>query len=127
MEKTAFVLFVLSLIISPLLFGGVHAWVYTLVFLLILTGNLLLIKSHILQSDKKPAGIDAYTFRWPKTGMLALFSLFVIYLILQMIPLPDSLLLMLSPEAKAIGNHSLPAIGATDPGSLKGQWFPLAP
>ena len=73
MERTAFVLYLLVLVISPLLFGAVHTWAYTLVFMAVLTASLLLIKSGIVKKD------GLYVLRWAKTGMIPLFIFFVIY------------------------------------------------
>ena len=121
MERTAFVLYLLVLVISPLLFGAVHTWAYTLVFMAVLTASLLLIKSGIVKKD------GLYMLRWAKTGMIPLFIFFVIFLIFQMTPLPDSLLRELSPEAEMVRMSSLPASSAVTGNTQHGHWFTLTP
>jgi O-antigen ligase len=61
-----------------------------------------------------------------KSDLTPLFFCFLVFLFIQMVPLPQGLLLVLSPEAKINGDMSLPAASILDGASLKGQWYALA-
>ena len=124
MIKIAFIVYMVVLALSPLLFATVHTFAYTFVFLGILGVSLLLLKSNIIVARK---GVGSYQFRLPKTAMNPLYILFLVFLIFQMIPLPDSLMVKLSPEAKIAGDMSLPAVSATVPSGPAGHWYSLAP
>jgi O-antigen ligase len=121
MEKAAFIIYLVVLVVSPLLFGGFHIYAYTLAFTGIFIASLLLIKSNI----EKESG--TYRFRWLRSSLNPMFIFFFVYLIVQMIPLPDFLLVHLSPEAKVIGDMSIPAVSTVDSATVKGHWYPLAP
>ncbi|MBM4272710.1 MAG: hypothetical protein FJ139_11240, partial [Deltaproteobacteria bacterium] len=121
MERAAFVIYLVVVVVSPLLFGGVHTYAYTLAFTGIFIASLLLIKSNI----EKDSGM--YRFRWLRSSLNPLFLFFFGYLIVQMIPMPDFLLVHLSPEAKVIGDMSIPPVSAADSATAKGHWYALAP
>jgi O-antigen ligase len=124
MEKVAYILYLTMLVVAVLLFGAVHTFAYTFVFLGILTGSLLLVATNIKKSSSPE---KKYYFRWVMAGMTPLFFLFLALLLLQMTPLPDWLLLNLSPESKAVWNHSLPAASSPSQGATQDIWFTLAP
>jgi O-antigen ligase len=124
MEKAAYIIYLTMLVVAVLLFGAVHTFAYTFVFLGVLTGALLLVATNIKKSSSPE---KKYTFLWVKAGMNPLFFFFLALLLLQMTPLPDWLLLKLSPESKAVWNHSLPAASSLLQGANQGLWFTLAP
>ncbi|MCX5829794.1 MAG: O-antigen ligase family protein [Deltaproteobacteria bacterium] len=122
MEKAAFIIYLFVLAVSPVLFGAVHTWVYTIVFVLIIIANLLLIKEGIVKTSH---GVYAYCL--PKTGMIPLFVFFMVLLVLQMTPLPEALLFKISPEAKVVEGYAAPAAGLAGGTAMKEQWLTLAP
>ena len=60
-------------------------------------------------------------FHWTGTGLGPLFAGLFLLLVFQMIPIPNPVLLLFSPEGKVAGDMSL------YPPGLKGSWHALAP
>ncbi len=118
---TPFVLYLGSMIFGVLFFGAIHAWVYTIVFLGVIVASLLLIRGEIVNAG------GVWSLRWVKTDLSPLFFGFLIFLVFQMLPMPDGLLVFLSPEAKIDGDMSLPP--AMTIGGLQSShpWYSLAP
>jgi O-antigen ligase len=114
-------IYLFVMILGVLFFGAIHTWVYTIVFLGVIAASLLLLRGEV--------AVEAGTarLRWLKTGLTPLFFFFLAYLILQMTPLPQWLLLMISPEAKIAGAMSQPAAAALNPADLPNTWYALAP
>jgi len=52
LERAAFTLYLIALVLSPLLFGAVHTYAYTVASLGVLTGSLLLVKKNIRKEIK---------------------------------------------------------------------------
>ncbi len=123
LERAAFALYLITLVLSPLLFGAVHTYAYTFMALAVLTGSLLLVKGNMRREIKS----DVYQFQVPKTSLNLAFVLPVIFLVFQIIPLPDTLIKMLSPEAYIVGLKSLPASGDLGAEGSTKQWFSLSP
>ena len=97
MERAAFILILAVLVLSPLPFGAVHPYAYTIIFTLILAAALLLLAHNLL------AGRGSRPFlKLPDTPFSPLFLLMLIFLIIQVMPLPTFLVGLLSPEAKAL-------------------------
>lgn len=107
MEKAAFIIYLIVLALSPLLFGAVHTYAYTLMSLGVLGGSLLLVINSIRRNYKN----GAYHFQWPATKLDFTFYGILIFLIFHLIPLPESFLKILSPEAWVNGQNSLSASG----------------
>ena len=107
MEKAAFIIYLIVLVISPLLFGAVHTYAYTLVFSGILIAGVLLLRENI----KKDLRTGAYHYCFLKNSLNPLFFLFLFFLFLQTVPLPGSVARFLSPEAWDVGTMSMPASG----------------
>ena len=59
-EQLSFGLYLFALIFGILLFGAVHTWVYSLVFLCVLTASLLLIPGHFVRYDHPAAASGSY-------------------------------------------------------------------
>jgi O-antigen ligase len=95
MEKIAFGIYLLVVVISPLLFGAVHAYAYSLVYFLILIASLLLVV-HNIRRDYKTGSLY---FQYPKTGLNFLFFSVFLFLILQVLPQPSFLVEILSPHS----------------------------
>lgn len=142
MIKTAFIIYLVVLVLSPLLFATVHTFAYTFTFLGILAATLLLLKSYIIKNVGQAPSSEgrerfkkggfgtnfcSYQFRLPSTLMNPLYLVFLVFLIIQMIPLPGTLLVKLSPEAKIAGDMSMPAVSALAPSGITGRWHHLAP
>ena len=123
MEKAAFVIYLAVLILSPLLFGAIHTYAYTIMSLGVLTGTLLLANKNVGKDPKR----NGYQFSFPATSLNFVFFALLLFLILQTIPLPEFLLRLLSPEAKVIGMKSLPASGQSTTGGQISHWFSLSP
>ncbi len=123
MDKAAFTLYLIILVLSPLLFGAVHTYAYTIMCLGVLTGSLLLVKQNI----RKEAKAGVYQFQLPDTSLNFAFLILLIFLFFQIIPLPDSFLEFLSPEAMVVRQKSLPASGARIMESTITRWFALSP
>jgi len=117
----AFILYLGSMIFGVLFFGAIHAWVYTIVFLGVIVASLLLIRGEIVNES------GVRSLRWVKTDMSPLFFGFLIFLVLQMFPMPDGLLVFLSPEAKIDGDMSLPAATTLGGIPFSHPWYTLAP
>ncbi len=102
MEKLAFFLYLSVLVIAPLLFGAVHAYAYTLVYLLIFSATSLLLVEHIrnkgTRAEQAPLLIPVF---------LPFFFTFLAFLFLQILPLPEAVLSLLSPQAKLFAEKSL--------------------
>jgi O-antigen ligase len=122
-NKAAFIIYLVSLILSPLLFGSVHTYAYTILSLGVLSATLFLMTKNIKKDPKS----DAYRFRCPNTGLNFLFLLLFIFLIFQVIPSPDFLIGFLSPEAKVVGEKSLPASISVIQDGQSTDWLALSP
>ena len=116
MERLAFGIYILVLVISPMLFGAVHVYAYSLLFLLILAASLLL-AVHNIQRDFKTG---RFYFQYPKTGLNFLFFSLFAFLILQILPQPSFLVGLISPQVLDL---KAGVAGLTG----KGQSFALAP
>jgi O-antigen ligase len=134
MEKIAFILYLASIVIGVLFFGAIHTWAYTLVFLGLIAASLLLTKGAVVRpgasspvKDGHIAGRPPTHLCWIKTDLDPLFFFFLVFLILQMVPLPPGLLGLISPDAKIAGDMSQPAAASLNPESLKGHWYAVAP
>ena len=89
----------------------------------VFAGSLLLVKKNIRKEIKS----GVYQFQLPETSLNFAFFILLIFLVLQVIPLSDSLLRVLSPEAMVVGQKSLSASGAVEPVSQIKEWFSLSP
>ena len=123
MERAAFKIYLIILVLSPLLFGAVHTYAYTIMCMGVLTGSLLLVKKNIRKDTKS----GVYQFQLPGTSLNFAFFILLIFLFFQIIPLPESFLSFLSPEAMVVGQKSILASSALDSGGLIRQWFDPSP
>jgi O-antigen ligase len=123
LERAAWIIFLSVLTVSVLLFGAVHAYAYTFAILGILLGSLLLLVCGIQSTP----GRRALTIRLPLKGPGVFFGFFLLYVVLQTVPLPASWTAYLSPETFLSAEKSIyPAPGTR---SVDGylSWLPLAP
>ena len=102
MERVAFSIYLITLVISPLLFGAVHAYAYSFVFTATLAGGLLLLVHNI----RKDYRTGTSYFQYPVTRLNLLFYLVLGFLVLQVIPLPSFFVGLLSPEARYVKNQA---------------------
>ena len=123
MDKAAFTIFLIILILSPLLFGAVHTYAYTLMALGVLTGSLLLVIKNIRKDPKS----RNYQIQFHNTGPYVPFFLLLAFLIFQIIPLPISFLTLMSPEAGLVGQKSVAASIAIVSDTQSRAWFALSP
>lgn len=122
MEKTAFILYLIALIIAPLLFGAVHTYAYTLVFGLILVATGLVTINGVRRNHDS----GAFEFNLLKSEMTPLFLLMAGWLLFQMTPWPEAFVNWISPEAWVAAEKSLPASEAVR-GARVENWITLAP
>ena len=122
MERAAFVIYMIVLVLSILLFGGMHTYVYTFMSLGTLVATALVFWKSI-RKDYKTGG---RLFRFPMTSLNLFFFVFLLFLVLQIVPMSELLLNFLSPEAKIVGDKSLPAAGLVGRGHVVGAWFTLS-
>ena len=111
------------LILSILLFGAMHTYVYTLMGL----GTLVATALVFWKSIRKDYKTGIYLFRFPKTSLNIFFLIFLLFLVLQTIPLPEFLVDFLSPESKIVGDKSLSASSLVGQGRATKSWFTLSP
>ncbi len=79
-DNPSYFLFLAAVLIAPLLFGAAHTYAYTVVFLMVLAGWLLLVPSYFEKNEK---GVHIH---WIKTGMGPLFIGMSVLIVFQMIP-----------------------------------------
>jgi hypothetical protein len=106
-DRTAFTLYLVTLILSPILFGAVHTYAYTIMSLGVIIGSLLQVGSNI----KRQIRTGGYQLQLPKTSLNFAFFALLTFLFFQVLPLPDFFLEVLSPEAMVAGKRSLPPAG----------------
>jgi len=105
LEKAAYRIYMSVLLVSPILFGAVHTYAYTLMSLGILTASFLVLISNV----RKDPQSGSFQLKIPRTSLNFMFVVLLIFMIIQTIPLPASIIKVLSPEAWNIGQISLPA------------------
>ena len=122
MDKAAFTLYLIVLILSPLLFGAVHTYAYSLMTLAVLTGIVLL----VIRNTTRGHNASSYRFQVPKTSLNVAFFVLLAFLICQVIPLPEFFVKMVSPEALVVENKSLSASRALSSETTLGNWLSLS-
>jgi hypothetical protein len=81
----------------------VHVYAYSFVFSLVLIASLLLLVHNI----RKDYRSNSSYFQYPVTRLNLLFYLVLVFLFLQVIPLPSFIVGLLSPAAREVKNNSL--------------------
>jgi len=122
-DTIAFNIYLIILVVSPLLFGAVHTYAYTIMSLGVLIGSLFLVIKNIGKDPKT----KKYKIQLPRTSLNVSFILLLAFLFFQVIPLPDVLLNFLSPEAMVVAQKSLPASSTLISESPARDWFSLSP
>jgi O-antigen ligase len=123
MERAALTIYLIILILSILLFGAMHTYVYTLMSLGVLTGAILLVIKNIRKDHR--SGI--YQIRLPKTSLDIAFLVLLVFLFFQITPLPGFVLGFISPDAAVVWEKSWPAASLVGSGSSLESWSSLAP
>ncbi|MBU0736257.1 MAG: hypothetical protein KKG10_19145, partial [Proteobacteria bacterium] len=123
MEKAGYTIYLTVLILSILLFGAMHTYVYTLMSLGVLAGTVLL----VIKGIRKDHRMGMYQLRFPKSGLDVAFFVLLAFLVLQITPLPDGVLRLLSPEAAVVAGKSLPVSDSLGQVQIDKGWFTLAP
>jgi O-antigen ligase len=116
LEKLAFVMYLVLLVAGPVLFGAVHTYAYTLVFIGVLFATLLVMFGRI-QKDPLNGNL---CFQFPLVGALLGISLGVAFCIFQLIPLPMEIVAWISPKAAFFHRMAVPDAVA------EGSWASLA-
>lgn len=109
--------------LGVLLFGAVHTYVYTLVFLGVLIASVFLLTVNL----KKDFISGNYQYRFLQTSLNPLFFTFLGFLLLQTIPIPEVILNFVSPEALVVGKMSQPASKLAAADTTLNSRFSLAP
>lgn len=122
-DKAAFTTYLVTLILSILLFGSVHTYAYTIMTLGVLTGSVLL----VIGSVRKDHRTNSYQVTFPNTSLNLAIFLLLVFLILQILPLPEPLLKFLSPETWTVVNKGLPAPEALNPENREMGWSAVSP
>ncbi|OQY05495.1 MAG: hypothetical protein B6I22_07355, partial [Desulfobacteraceae bacterium 4572_123] len=120
MEKVAYVLFLAAMVISPLIFGAMHPWAYTLMSLLVFVGTVLLLPGRIAREPGK----NGFFIKIPNTGLKFFFIVFLLLLIFQLTPLPEGVVNFLSPQRVKVAKASLAGL-ETSTVSPNGRWLSL--
>ena len=123
MSRGIFTIYLVIIVLSPLLFGAVHTYAYTLVALGVCASTLILLTTNIRKNFR--TGIHFFSF--PRTCVNFVFFSLLALLVFQVVPMPRFLLSLLSPEAIVVGQKSLPASASAFGQSPTGQWYSLAP
>jgi len=123
LDKTAFNIYLIILVVSPLLFGAVHTYAYTIMSLGVLIGGLLL----VIKNIGKDPETKKYKIQLPRTSLNFMLLIFLAFLFFQIIPLPDVLLEFVSPEAMVVAQKSLPASSTLISESPASNWVSLSP
>ncbi|MDQ1334661.1 MAG: hypothetical protein QG552_1611 [Thermodesulfobacteriota bacterium] len=123
MERVAYTIYLTVLILSILLFGGMHTYAYTLMSLGVLTATVLV----LIKNIRKGHRTGSYQLRLPRSSLNLAFFVLLTFLIFQVIPLPDGVLKALSPEAAVVAAKSFPASELANQAQVEKGWFSLAP
>jgi O-antigen ligase len=121
-DKVAFNIYLITLVVSPLLFGAVHTYAYTIMSLGVLLGGLFL----VIKNTAKDLKTKRYKVQLPQTSLNVTFIFFLAFLFFQVIPLPDVLLEFVSPEAMVVSQKSLPASTPFISEIPVSKWFSLS-
>ncbi len=123
MEKTIFAIYLTILVASPLLFGAVHSYAYCLISLGVLSGSLGLLISGICRNPVN----RTVELRFPRTGLDLLLGLLLIFLCIQIIPLPSLVASYFAPESYAISQQAALPGAMLTPNNPANMWYSLAP
>ena len=105
MRKTVFILYLFALVFSPIFFGAVHTYAYSVMTFSVLTASLLLLKNSI----KKDENNAIWCLEIIKTPFNITFILILIFLLFQIIPLPSFIIKLFSHETYEVLQKSVPA------------------
>jgi O-antigen ligase len=121
MEKIAFTIYLAVLVISPLLFGAVHAYAYSFCFFLILLASILLV-GHNIRRDRRSG---ERFFYYPRTGLKLVFYMVFIFLVLQGLGLGSSLVELLSPQSLDVQAKAFEVTGLSRSEALAPYIYPV--
>ena len=93
-ETVVFVGCGVLLVFAPLAFGSVHVWAYSFVEIGVFSLLLLYFLDRLLYSRTE-------RLEWVKTPLNTFLILFVLFILFQLIPLPESILSYISPKTAA--------------------------
>lgn len=146
MKRAAFWIYAACLVSAPILFGAVHAWTYTFVFLGILFASALVFLGELGERLPPPLrrlcgrgrrraahpAMPASAQGGPSGRSLLLpsalfFLAVVLFLAFQMTALPEGLLRLVSPMAKIAGDLALPPWETAFGEAVPGRAYSVAP
>ncbi|MCP4576694.1 MAG: hypothetical protein GY846_10475, partial [Deltaproteobacteria bacterium] len=121
MEKASYLIYLTILLLSILMFGAVHAYMYTFLTLGVLLATVLL----VFKSIRKDYKTGRYRFEVPRNSLHVGFAVLLGFLVFQTVPLPSFILDFLSPEASVVAEKSLPALEMLNSEEMDSPWFSL--
>ncbi len=116
-------LYLTLLVIGVLLFGAVHAYAYTLLSLGAVMGGLVLLIGSIHRNNLT----GALELRFIRTAPDLLIGLIGVFLLIQTIPLPSSLVAFISPQSYAVSQNAIPPGLINSSHASAHPWLSLAP
>lgn len=112
-DKTPRALLLVLIVFTPLAFGTVHVWAYTFMEMAVLAMVTLALLKIIW---------DKNGIRWVKHPVNMILGIFAIYICFQMVPLPEGLIKVISPEVLKVHQKYL----AWLPGGLENNQFTIS-
>jgi O-antigen ligase len=104
-ERTSFIIYLSIIILSIVFFGAVHTYMYT--FMII--GVLVAAVFGLFKAFCKEERSGRYFFQVPWCSWYPGFAALFLFLVFQMVPLPQAALNSISPESMTAAERSVPA------------------
>jgi len=119
-HKIIFFGIIFLLIFAPLAFGSVHVWAYSMIEVGVFLLLILWFADQLIFSGSK-------TLAWVKTPVNLILMMFLLLIGLQLIPLPSSVVAIVSPKAYADKTRIFEIIGKTADMTADGpSWMMLS-
>jgi O-antigen ligase len=123
LPKTVLTIYLAVLVISPLLFGAVHTYAYTLMAIAVLSAHFLWVSCQIRNSFQG----GRLRFIFPASNFNILFFSLLLCFFFQIIPMPAPVVKLVSPEAWQVIQKALPLTNVFPSEIAADNWFALAP
>jgi O-antigen ligase len=122
LKNAGFILYLSGLAIGPLLFGARHTYAYSFVFMMFGVASIFFMAGSIKRDPK--TGIHCLFIPVFRSGFV--FLILLLYLFLQITPLPVGILKTLSPETAVVLQKSFSPIVKNANEMKSHEWFPLS-
>ncbi len=123
MEKAAFTIYLFIITLSPLIFGSVHTYAYTFISFAVLLSIALIVLNNLIMKPKN--GMRCFIF--PKTCLNFLLFSVLLFLLFQIVPLPEFIMKYLSLESVVVGEKSIYASNISDFYEKRVHLFTVSP